>query len=266
MGVERDRALEEALEQSFRADPPHSARERALFVQAVAARRVSFSTMRFVAPAVAVAAAFVLVALVSTTTLPGDDLYGVRTALSRVGLVESALEEADGYMASAAQGVAEAEAATSPTPLRARRLAVAALGDLGSARHIATEAGAEDRLDAIADLEDRAVDVIEDVAKAEAGEDSGGDDNSGPGGGDSGGDDSSGPGGGDDSSGPGGGDDPGGEDSSGPGSGDSGGDSSGPGGGGDSGGDSSGPGGGDSSGSGGDSSGPGGGDSSGSSG
>jgi hypothetical protein len=255
MGVERDRALEDALEQAFRADPPHSARERALFVQAVAARRASFSTMRFVAPAVAVAAAFVLVALVSTTTLPGDDLYGVRTALSRVGLVESALEEADGYMASASHGVAEAEAASSTAPLRARRLAVAALADLGSARHIATEAGAEGRLDAIADLEDRAVDVIEDVAKAEAGEGpggdgTGGDDNSGPGGGDSG-DDSSGPGGGgsggEDSSGPGGGDDSGG-DSSGPGSGGSGGDSSGPGSGG-SGGDSSGPGGGGSSGS-----------------
>lgn len=238
MGVERDRALEDALEQAFRADPPHSARERALFVQAVGARRASFSTMRFVAPAVAVAAAFVLVALVSTTTLPGDDLYGVRTALSRVGLVESALEEADGYMASASHGVAEAEAALSTAPLRARRLAVAALGDLGSARHIATEAGAEARLDAVADLEDRAVDVIEDVAKAEAGRDSGGDDSSGPGGGDSGGDDSSGPGGGDS----------GGDDSSGPGSGGSGGDSSGPGGGG-SGGDSSGPGGGGSSGS-----------------
>ncbi|HEX2235911.1 MAG TPA: hypothetical protein VHK89_06515 [Actinomycetota bacterium] len=246
MGVDRDRALEGALERAFAADPPHSARERALFVEGVAARRSSHSPWRFAAPAVAVAAAFVLLGLVSTTTLPGDELYGVRTALSRVGLVESALDEADGHIASARRAVTAAEAAAETAPLRARRLAVAALTDLGSARAIATEAGAEERLERIEDLEDRAVDVVEDAAKAEASgsggsNDAGVDDSSGPGGGDdSGGGDSSGPGSGgsdsgsDDSSGPGGGDSSGpgsggsnsgsGSDSSGPGSGSGGGD------------------------------------------
>jgi hypothetical protein len=243
MGVERDRALEGALERAFAADPPHSARERALFVEGVAARRSSHSPWRFAAPAVAVAAAFVLLGLVSTTTLPGDELYGVRTALSRVGLVESALDEADGHIASARRAVTAAEAAAETAPLRARRLAVAALTDLGSARAIATEAGAEERLERIEDLEDRAVDVVEDAAKAEASgsggsDDAGVDDSSGPGGGNASAvDDSSGPGGGDDSgdsSGPGsGGSDSGSDDSSGPGSGGSnsgsGSDSSGPG-------------------------------------
>jgi hypothetical protein len=258
MAVDRERALDEALRsgkapedpelaalaQSARmieghlaAQPEHPARERALFIQGVAARRRPFPLFRILLPVSAVAAALVFLGLLGSSSLPGDNLYRVREALAAVGVAKEPTAEAQDLMTSAAARVARAETLVDTEPLRARRLAVDALVDLGTAARIARSEGAQGQLERIEDLEDGAIDVVEDAAKARADrsggggpEDrgSGGDENSGPDGDGSG--DNSGPGGGDsggDSSGPGGGDS-GDEDSSGPGGG-SGSDNSGPG-------------------------------------
>jgi hypothetical protein len=248
------------LERSLAVEVPPARRERAMFVQGIAARRHGLSPLRVLVPAVAAAAVLAFVGLLGSRSLPGDDLYAVRAALADLGIVSTPLEDADRRVAEAQDELGRAELLVDVAPGRALRVAVNALVDLGQAARVAERADSEARLDRIRELEKDALDLIEEASENRAAAASGGSsgpsessgpsDNSGPGGGE-GPDDNSGPGGGDDSSGPGG------DDSSGPGGGD---DHSGSGGGGD---DSSGPGsaGDDSSGSGGgdDSSGSGGG-------
>jgi uncharacterized membrane protein YgcG len=252
------------VRRDFEVEAPRATAERTLFVRSIGARGGHRFSAAVVVPAALVVAVVLVVALAGRSALPGDTLYPVRQALSVVGIARPAVEEIDRRISEAARRIETAEAAVGSNRAQARRMAIAALGDLAVARELLREvdaAGARERLERVRRLESRALGVIEASASDATedagtdelgrGEDEGPDDNRGPGGGD---DDNRGPGGGDDdnrgpgsgdddSSGPGSGDD----DSSGPGSGDDtgGGDNSGSGGGGD-----SGPGGDDSSGSG----------------
>jgi hypothetical protein len=247
------------LQDAFAAKAPRAARERAMFVQGVAAARRGGFFGGIAAPALAAAVLLVGGAILAQGAAPGEGLYPVKKALRTVGLAPSASDEIEDLIDSGRDLLNEARDRAESDPEGAEALAVEAIGDLEAAEELLPELDPEDRgrpAATIARLEDRALALIQRIGAAPVQEgpspvptqspdgDRSGDDNSGPGSGDD--SDSSGPGSGDDSdsSGPGSGDD---SDSSGPGSGgDS--DSSGPGSGGDS--DSSGPGSGDDGGSG----------------
>ena len=240
------------LEQTFDFDAPNATRERAMFVSAVAARHSGFHPARLIAPAIALAAVIALIFTAGRTALPGESLYPVRKALGTVGLAKSTLEEVDSRIDRASRLVSEAEVEQEDNPGTALRLAVLAFRELGPATDLIEdlEGDARDtRMEAIAELEGRAVDIIMEVGDADedqqpegvedenddnsgpsdnsgsGSDDSGsGSDNSGSGSDDSGGGDNSGSGSDDstDNSGS-GSDDSGGGDSSGSGSDDSGG-------------------------------------------
>jgi hypothetical protein len=233
------------LEQRFQATVPDASRERALFIQAVAGskRRPHFG--RAFAPALAAAAVAGVIGFLAGSALPGDTLYPVRDVLGKVGLTDTAREEAAQHLDRASDDLDAAELAfQGESLLAARDLAGDALAEVNLARRLISKLDDADALRERADdLEEGADELIEDIldVRGEAANERGGDDvrddNSGPGSVESG-DDNSGPGS-DDSGGDDSGSDGSGSDS---GSGVSGGDNSGSGsddsGSGDSGGDS----------------------------
>ena len=227
------------LERALDFDTPTAARERAMFVSAVAARHVGFNPARLIAPAIALAAVIALVFTAGRTALPGESLYPVRKALGTVGLAKSTLEEVDSRIARANRLLTDAEIEQDDNPGTALRLAVQAFRELGPATDLLEELegdARDTRMEAIESLEGRAIDIIMEVGDAdedqqpddvedENEDNSGPSENSGPGSDDSG-DDNSGPGSddsGSDNSGSGSDDTSGSGDNSGPGSDDSGG-------------------------------------------
>ncbi|MGH2693505.1 MAG: hypothetical protein ACRDJJ_01690 [Actinomycetota bacterium] len=226
-------ALVEAADQvdrSLAVDVPDAERERAIFVAGIRGAKRAFPFLRLFAPAVAVAG-LLLIAILGRGAVPGDALYPVRRALHSVGLAPSPLREINMRIDAAKTLLDEAEIASRA---EAERQTLDAITDLGRARDLLPEIGADVRgemLAEIAALERRAIAILVDLDEGRPAPFGDDDDNSGPGGGE---DDSSGPGGGDedgedgDNSGPGGDEDDVDDDSSGPGSGDSDGDSSGP--------------------------------------
>jgi hypothetical protein len=195
---------------------PSQPRERALFIEGVGARKRSFLSS-LIAPAIAVAALMLVIAVIGRTALPGDSLYPVRKVLRSAGLATSPATDLERELEKAQLDIDKAQAAvdrgSDPVPS-----AVAALMHLGRAEGYLNEVDASDRVGFegdIAFLEEQAVVLIKiGPADDKGGQRSGsGDDSSGSGSDDSGGDTS----GSDDSGG----------DSSGSGSDDSGGDTSG---------------------------------------
>jgi hypothetical protein len=241
-------ARADALRQELQAPAPNAARERALFVQGVGARKSGFFPLRFLAPAAIVVAGIAAVAGFGRTALPGQTLYPVREALASVGLANTPEEEIDRRLTSAREQLREARTLGLADPAAAQTSVLGAIGDLERARTLTDELAREDRaarLTTIALLEERAVDMLVRMSEGPDPEDEiRGEDNSGPGSDNSGpGSDNSGPG--SDNSGPGSGDDSGGDDSSGSGGGGDDDDSSGSGSGDDDSDDSSGSGSGD---------------------
>ncbi len=237
------------VERTFDVPAPEAARERAFFIEAVAARRRRKSLSGALAPVVAGAAVVGAFAFAARSAVPGEQIYPLRKAIAAVGLVDSTNEEINDRLERAAAFVDAAEDVRTSAPARATELAFDAIFHLERIERLLTDVGTarREQLRAEVDaLKERVELVITATQAEEADARSGGDDSSGRGGGD---DDSSGPGSGDfsdddDNSGSGGGGD---DDSSGPGSGDDdsgsgSGDNSGPGGGRD---DNSGSGGGD---------------------
>lgn len=239
------------LERGMNVEAPDAYRERALFIQGVAAHRPGFPWARLMVP---VMAASMLVAFVAIgrDAQPGDTLYGFRKALDNVGLAEDPARSARRILDNANDHVVEAESLLEQEKYApARSAAFEALVLLKDAEELLEDGSGEARevgFERLEELRERAAEVQEEAVEEQAerredrleeklesaSDSSSGDDNSGSGSDDSGGDD--------DSSGSGSGDS-GGDDNSGSGSGDSGGgDSSGSGSGG---GDSSGSGGGD---------------------
>jgi uncharacterized membrane protein YgcG len=249
--------MADRLERGLNVDAPESPRERALFIQGVAARKPGFPWGRILVP---ITAASLLVAFVaiSREAGPGDALYGVRKALDKVGLAENPARSARPLLDEAEELLVRAENFLDEENYRAaRQTALRAVPYLDEASELLEDGSGEfasEQSDRLEDLYDEANDIIveaieraddreeaeqraerreEAAERAEERQEEREDrqeDNSGPGGGGGDGDDNSGPGGG--------GDDGGGGDSSGSGGG--GGDSSGSGSGSDSGGSGSG--------------------------
>lgn len=193
------------LSRALAAEPPEAGHQRALFVNAVAARRRHGLTVTRVAlPALATVAVLALLAAFGRATLPGDPLYPVRSVLGNAGIVRSPLEEVDDLVAAAELSIERGERSANDRPGAAAQAAIEALEDLGEARDIAIEVRAGERLETIAELQEDAIGLLVD-AREEASEQARHDDD---GGGDG---DRSGSGGDDDSSGSGsgGGDDSG---------------------------------------------------------
>jgi hypothetical protein len=205
---------------------PTQPRDRALFIEGVGARKRSFLSS-LIAPAIAVAALMLVIAVIGRTALPGDSLYPVRKVLRSAGLATSPATDLERELEKAQLDIDKAQAAvdrgSDPVPS-----AVAALMHLGRAEGYLNEVDASDRVGFegdIAFLEEQAVVLIKiGPADDKGGQRSGsGDDSSGSGSDDSGSDASGSDDSGDDSSGS--GSDDSGSDASG--SGDSSGDSSG---------------------------------------
>ena len=206
----------ELVKSELHAISPNAARERALFVQAVAARSSSPRATRFLAPAAFVAAILIAVAGFGRNAVPGQTLYPVRRALASVGLANSPTEEIDRRIDDAREQLTQASSLAGSDPSSAQSHVFEAIFDLRRARAFLRDVPDDEKggyLASIVQLEDRAAGMIADLERAEksdaelrgndedsSGPGSGDEDNSGPGGGDddSGGDDSSGPGSGDD--------------------------------------------------------------------
>lgn len=229
------------LRDSFLTDVPPADRQRALFLSGVTSlERSRFSPVRVLVPALTIGI-LAFAVMVGQRALPGEQLYPLREAMNAVGIGEASIDEVDAHLHESAKFIRQARLILEENPDRALALAVQALEELGPARELIPELNGrqDEKLEQIEDLEDEAVDLIEeaienrDRSEIETNGSSGSDDDdSGPG---DGGDDSSGSGSGDsdddgdgdDSSGSGSGDSD--EDSSGSGNDDTGDDSSGPG-------------------------------------
>ena len=230
------------LTRSLAATPPAAVGERALFIEAVAARHRSMSSS-LLAPGIAVVGFMLVIAIMGRGAVPGEALYPVRNVLRSAGLANAPIEVLETRLEAAETLVERAEDALDRSaPEVAEDLAATALKKLGEVGALIGELEADDREDfaeEIAELQEEALIVIRLASDQEAIDS----DSNGSGSGSSGSgsddseEDSSGSGSGsDDSSGS--GSDDSGEDSSGPGSGSD--DSSGSGSGGDSDSDNSG--------------------------
>jgi uncharacterized membrane protein YgcG len=235
--------LEKDLKEMFDEIPePTGRRDRAMFTAGVAARRPPPVWRRALVPAAAMFVVLFALSIGSLEAAPGQTLYPLRNALSSVGLAEQPVEVVDRIIRRAEASLERAEVLLDDNEdfSGAEAMTRETIRHLGEARAVLAELNGEpreERADAIADLEDDAFDLRDEIkeeradAAEEAREESrGGDDNSGSGSDD---DDNSGPGSGsddsgsdDDSSGHGSGSDDSGSGSSGSGSDD---DSSGPG-------------------------------------
>ena len=215
------------LERGLNVEAPDAYRERALFIQGVAARKPGFPWARLMVPVMA-ASMFVAFVAISRDARPGDTLYGVRTALDNVGLAEDPEDTAADVLRQAESKVEEGErlldaerfAAAERSADGAIRFAEEARELLEDASGEAREAGMERVADVKDDVEDLREDIVKDrsefleEAREEAAEEAGADH-------DIGDDDNSGSGGGDDDNSGSGSDDGGGDDNSGSGSDDS---------------------------------------------
>lgn len=226
------------LERTLDAESPYAARERAFFIEAVAARTRRRGFWATIGPVLAGAAVVGAFGFAARSALPGEQIYPLRKAIAAVGLAESSNEEITTRLERSRTAVNSAEELIGRAPERARELAIDAVVELRLIERLLSDVGIVRRTtvqDELESLERRAAAVIsasfsEEDSSGPSGDDA--DDSSGPGGDN----DSSGPGGDDDSSGPGSGDDSSDDDNSGSGSGtdNSGsGDNSAPGGGGD---------------------------------
>jgi hypothetical protein len=198
--------------QALAVPTPRSAQDRALFIEAVAARKRSLLS-RVAAPSIAIAATFVVLAVLGRAAVPGEALYPVNQVLRTAGLAGDPVVGIERDLQDARLLVGRARSAIATSTAGAERLAVSALMELGQARdHLrALEPGDRALYEAqIETLTDRALSVIRlSVEEADR------DDNSGPG---SGEDDSDNSGPGSDNSGSGSDDSDDDSDNSGPGS------------------------------------------------
>lgn len=201
------------LEATFGMEPPAARRERALFVEGIAAQRQRRPWLLIATPTAALAGVFVLFLALAGRALPGDSLYAVREVMGSVGLARPAASDIREVVHEASERVTAARLAADEAPRRARRHAVFALGRLGVAREWLSHLRAGSRGTLLAEIErierqalaalflaseeaERLEERAERIEERLEGSDDGDDDSSGPGSGDES-DDSSGPGSGD---------------------------------------------------------------------
>jgi hypothetical protein len=227
--------LEQDLKEMFEEIPePESRRDRAMFTAGVAARHQPPVWRRALVPTTAIFVVLLALSISSLRAAPGQVLYPVRNALNSVGLAGQPVEVVDRVIRRGEVRLERADERLDNGDFSgAEALVRESLQQFGEARALLDELNGEpreERAEEIADLEDEAYDLLEDIdeERAEAAADARArdddeDDSSGSGSGDSDDDDSSGPGSGDsddDNSGSGSGGSGSGDDNSGSGSGD----------------------------------------------
>ena len=185
--------LEKDLKEMFDEIPkPADRRDRAMFVAGVAARRPQPIWRRALVPATAMFLVLFALSIGSLEAAPGQTLYPLRNALSSVGLAEQPVEVVDRVIRRAEVSLERAEELLDENQdfAGAETMTRQTLNHLGEAKTLLKELSGEpreERADAIADLEDDAIDLLGDIdderadAAAEAREESGGDDSSGSG-------------------------------------------------------------------------------------
>jgi uncharacterized membrane protein YgcG len=203
--------LEQDLKEKFEEIPePESRRDRAMFTAGVAARRQPPVWRRALVPTTAIFVVLLALSISSLRAAPGQVLYPVRNALNSVGLAGQPVEVVDRVIRRGEVRLERADERLDNGDFSgAEALVRESLQQFGEARALLNELHGEpreERAEEIADLEDEAYDVLEDIdeeraeaaADARARDDNDDDDSSGPGSGDSDdNDDSSGPGSGD---------------------------------------------------------------------
>jgi hypothetical protein len=195
--------IDKDLKEMFDEIPePAGRRDRAMFVAGVAVRRPPPIWRRALVPAAAMFVVLFALSIGSLEAAPGQTLYPLRNALSSVGLANQPVEVVDRVIRRAEASLERAEDLLDENQdfAGAEDMTRETLGHLGEARVLLKELSGEareERAEAIADLNDDAYDLIEDIreeraeATAEALEESGGggdnsgseddDDSSGPG-------------------------------------------------------------------------------------
>lgn len=217
--------LEKDLKDMFDEIPePEDRRGRAMFVAGVATRRPPPLWRRALVPATAIFVVLFALSIGSLKASPGQTLYPLRNALSSVGIAQEPVEVVDRVIRRAEVSLERAEELLDDNEdfASAESLTRRTLAHLGEANALLEELSGEareERAEEIADLNDDAFDLLEDIdeERADAAEEAREEsddrgDSSGPGSGSDDDDDSSG-------TGSGGSDDSGSDDSSGPGSG-----------------------------------------------
>jgi hypothetical protein len=186
--------LEKDLKEMFDDIPePSGRRDRAMFVAGVATRRPQPVWRRALVPAAAMFVVLFALSIGSLEAAPGQTLYPLRKALSSVSLAEQPVEVVDRVITRAEASLERAEEVLDENEdfAGAEAMTRRTLAHLGEAQALLTELSGEpreERADAIADLNDDAFDLLEDIDKerADAAEEAreeagGGDDNSGSG-------------------------------------------------------------------------------------
>ena len=178
------------LELALNQEAPDAARERLLFTMAVGAQKRRITPGRFMVPITAAMVILIFIAVAGRESSPGDDLYTVRKALGKVGLVDTALRVVDRSIETATAQVGRAGLAlANGDEERARRHANSAFISLGEGRAFLgelDEAQREIQLRKIEALEKRSVAIIvrsreRDRSGSDGEDNSGPSDNSGPG-------------------------------------------------------------------------------------
>ena len=98
--------MADRLERGLNVDAPEANRERALFIQGVAARKPGFPWGRILVPLTAASMLVAFVAI-SREAGPGDALYGVRKAFSKVGLAPGTARDANQLLDEAEETIGE---------------------------------------------------------------------------------------------------------------------------------------------------------------
>lgn len=181
--------------QALAVPAPRQAQDRALFIEAVASRKRSLVS-RVAAPAIAITATFVVLAVLGRGAVPGEALYPVNQVLRTAGLAGDPVVGIERDLNDARLLIQRARNALDDSSAGAERLAVSALMELGQARDHLRALEPRDRALYEAEIEaltDKALNVIH-LSAQETDDDR--DDSSGPGSGDDADDDSdnSGPG------------------------------------------------------------------------
>ena len=196
------------IERDLAVEAPPASRDRAMFIEGVAARKRSMWSSLTI-PAVAGLALLGFIAFSGRAAMPGDALYPVRRVLNSAGLASSPVEEATRHLNQARLLLAKAEGAGSAgSEERAARYATTALKILGQAEEHMRYLEARDRQRLGAQIDsltaqavtfiqldvDESVESDRDDNSGSGSDDSDSDDNSGSASDDSGSDDNSGSG------------------------------------------------------------------------
>ena len=166
--------LEQDLKKMFDEIPePDDRRDRAMFVAGVGARRQPPVWRRALVPAASMFVVLSALSIGSLEAAPGQTLYPLRNALSSVGLAEEPVEVVDRVIRRAEVSLERAETLLDEGEdfSGAEALTRRTLSHLGEASALLKELSGEareERAEEIADLNDDAFDLLEDIDEERA--------------------------------------------------------------------------------------------------